>query len=148
MAISSKNTHCRTSLKPRSKRPASTTTLNPTTGSPDRLFRGVWLARYSGSPVHHSFGSSLDKCLYAHLQWFEAKAHGFSRGMKPTSENHTRYSCTLLSVPFNSKESVYEDRHAMCCCGEPADAQDGDERVLLQLTHHRSPPSSMTCRPQ
>ncbi|ESS12780.1 MAG: hypothetical protein A07HR60_00249 [uncultured archaeon A07HR60] len=30
----------------------------------------------------------------------------------------------------------------MCCCGEPVHAQDGDERVLLQLTHHRSPTSS------
>ncbi|ESS12779.1 MAG: hypothetical protein A07HR60_00248 [uncultured archaeon A07HR60] len=34
------------------------------------------------------------------LQWFKPKANGFSRGMKPTTENHTRFSCTLLSVPF------------------------------------------------
>jgi hypothetical protein len=32
------------------------------------------------------------------LQWFKTKAHGLSRGMKPTSENQRQYSRTLLSV--------------------------------------------------
>jgi Metallo-beta-lactamase superfamily. len=41
------------------------------------------------------------------LQWFEAKAHDFSRGMKPTPKNHTRYHCPLLSDTFRYKQSLF-----------------------------------------
>ncbi|ESS11921.1 MAG: hypothetical protein A07HR60_01259 [uncultured archaeon A07HR60] len=95
------------------------------------LFLFLFLSLFISVLLHPLLVTDASACalVLADLQWFKTKANGFSRGMKPTTENHTRYSCTLLSVPFKEKKSVYEDRHAMCCCGEPVHAQDGDERV-------------------
>ena len=47
----------------------------------------------------------------------------------------------IRTVIFSNRER--ESRHAICCCGEPAHAQDGHEQAsTLTLTHLRSPPSS------
>ncbi|ESS11102.1 MAG: hypothetical protein A07HR60_02247 [uncultured archaeon A07HR60] len=50
------------------------------------------------------------------------------------TEESQRYHCPLLSERFRYKESLFWDRHATCCCGEPAHARDGHEWVSATHT--------------